>query len=79
MGTKITQYDRVLDHLKKNGKLSQKQAINLYGAYRLSAIIHVLRKDGYDISTNYKSGKNRFGDNVTWAEYKLEKGDKNEL
>lgn len=69
---KLTQYDRVLDHLLKNKKLSQKQAINLYGAYRLSAIIYNLRKDGYNISTNFKSGKNRFGDSVSWAEYKLE-------
>ena len=69
---KLTQYDRVLDHLKKNKKLSQKQAINLYGAYRLSAIIYNLRKDGYNITTNFKSGKNRFGDSVSWAEYKLE-------
>ena len=69
---KLTQYDRVLDHLLKNKKLSQKQAINLYGAYRRSAIIYNLRKDGYNISTNFKSGKNRFGDTVSWAEYKLE-------
>ncbi|MBQ2871617.1 DNA-binding protein [bacterium] len=69
---KLTQYDRVLDHLQRNGKLSQKQAIRLFGAYRLSAIIHRLRKDGYNISSNFKSGKNRFGDTVSWAEYKLE-------
>ena len=69
---KLTQYDRVLDHLQRNGKLSQKQAIRLFGAYRLSAIIHRLRKDGYNISSTFKSGKNRFGDAVSWAEYKLE-------
>jgi hypothetical protein len=69
---KLTQYDRVLDHLQRNGKLSQKQAIRLFGAYRLSAIIHRLRKDGYNISSTFKSGKNRFGDSVSWAEYKLE-------
>ena len=69
---KLTQYDRVLDHLARHKKLSQKQAINLYGCYRLSAVIYLLRKDGYNISTSYKSGKNRFGDTVSWAEYKLE-------
>ena len=69
---KLTQYDRVLDHLKRNKKLSQKQAINLYGAYRLSDIIYRMRKAGYKISTTFKSGKNRFGDSVSWAEYKLE-------
>ena len=69
---KLTQYDRVLDHLQRNGKLSQKQAIRLFSAYRLSAIIYRLRKDGYNISSTFKSGKNRFGDSVCWAEYKLE-------
>ena len=69
---KLTQYDRVLEHLQKNGKLSQKTAIRLFGAYRLSAIIYTLRKDGYNITTTFKTGKNRFGDNVSWAEYKLE-------
>lgn len=69
---KLTQYDRVLDHLQRNGKLSQKQAIRLFGAYRLSAIIYRLRKDGYNISSTFKTGKNRFGDSVSWAEYKLE-------
>ena len=69
---KLTQYDRVLQHLKRNGKLSQKQAINLYGCYRLSAVIYLLKKDGYKISSDFKSGKNRFGDIVSWAEYKLE-------
>ena len=69
---KLTQYDRVLDHLQRNGKLSQKTAIRLFSAYRLSAIIYRLRKDGYNISSTFKSGKNRFGDSVCWAEYKLE-------
>lgn len=74
----MTQDERVLEHLKKNGKISQKRAISLFGAYRLSAIIYRLRNAGWDISTTYKSGKNRFGDNVSWAEYKLEKGAQNE-
>lgn len=70
---KMTQYDRVLQHLQKNRKgLSQMQAIRLYGAYRLSAIIYNLRNDGYNISTTLKTTKNRYGDPVTYAIYKLE-------
>lgn len=70
----MTQYDRVLQHLQNNSKgLSQMQAVRLYGAYRLSAIIYDLRNNGYNISTTYKTSKNRFGDSVTYAIYKLEK------
>ena len=71
---RMTQYDRVLQHLQNNPKgLSQMQAVRLYGAYRLSAIIYDLRNNGYNITTNYKTSKNRFGDSVTYAIYKLEK------
>lgn len=70
---RMTQYDRVLEHLQKNPKgLSQMQAVRLYGAYRLSAIIYNLRNDGYNISTTFKTSKNRYGDPVTYAIYKLE-------
>jgi hypothetical protein len=66
----MTQDKRILEHLKTKGKISQKGAIRLYGAYRLSAIIHRLRKE-YEIETQFRSGKNRFGDSVSWAEYTL--------
>lgn len=75
----MTQYNRVLEHLRTKGKLTQKQAINLYGAYRLSAIIYDLRKQGYKIETDFKTSKNRFGDICTYAVYALEKEKRNEL
>ena len=69
----MTQYDRILEHLKTKGKITQKQAINLYGAYRLGAIIFLLRKDGYKITTTFKTTKNRFGDSCSYGVYTLEK------
>lgn len=63
--------ERVLEHLKTKGRLSQKGAIRLYSAYRLSAIIHRLRRRGYEIVTNIAKGTNRWGDKVHWGEYKL--------
>jgi hypothetical protein len=67
----MTQEERVLKHLFEKGKISQKGAIRLYSIYRLSARIYTLRKYGYNIETEYKTGKNRYGDKVTWAEYTL--------
>ena len=67
----MTQEERVLEHLKKNGKISQKSAIRLYSIYRLSARIYKLRNDGWNIETTYKTGKNKYGDSVSWAEYTL--------
>jgi hypothetical protein len=46
---KATQTSDILQHLKDGRRLTQKEAINMYGAYRLSSIIYSLRKQGYDI------------------------------
>jgi hypothetical protein len=44
-----TQTSDILQHLKDGRRLTQKEAINEYGAYRLSSIIYSLRKQGHDI------------------------------
>ena len=44
-----TQTSDILQHLKDGRRLTQKEAINEYGAYRLSGIIYALRKQGHDI------------------------------
>jgi len=76
-----TQTSDILQHLKDGRKLTQKEAINQYGAYRLSSIIYALRKQGHDIvsipldvPTRYKKedGTPRMANVV---EYKLD--DKN--
>lgn len=46
---KMTQEKAVLQHLKENGSITSWDAITLFGATRLSAIIYLLRKQGYNI------------------------------
>lgn len=46
-----SQIEAVLAHLKKHGNITSVQAIELFGATRLSAIIFVLRGRGYRIKT----------------------------
>lgn len=48
----ISQEKEVLKHLQINRTITSMEAINLYGATRLSAIIFNLRKKGYNIKTN---------------------------
>ena len=76
-----TQTSDILQHLKDGRKLTQKEAINEYGAYRLSSIIHSLRNQGHrieskplDVPTRYKKtdGTTR---NANIVEYKMIKGD----
>ena len=88
-----TQTSDILQHLKDGRKLTQKEAINEYGAYRFSAIIHSLRKQGYNIDsiplsvpTRYiaKDGKPRMANIVeyklddNWNNFKQEYVDKKE-
>lgn len=47
----MTKTAKVLEHLQNNKSITSMQAIQLYKATRLSAIIFNLRKRGYNIST----------------------------
>lgn len=66
-----SQAKEVLKHLQSGKTITSMEAINLFGATRLSAIIFDLRKAGFNIVTNNVIGKNRYGNPVSYAEYKL--------
>ena len=64
-----TKLYQVLNHLKYKGKLTQRQSVELYNDYRLSAKIHVLIHDyGHNITckmlpfTDYNGNKSRYGE-----------------
>lgn len=67
----LTQYDRILQHLKIKNKITSWESITEYGVTRLSAVIYMLRQDGYNITSEFKSAKNRYGDVVSFVEYTL--------
>ena len=67
----MTQEQRILQYLKEFGSITSWEAIKEFGATRLSAIIYNLRNKGYNITTSYKSAKNRYGDAVTYGIYEL--------
>ena len=70
----MTQNEMILSHLKEFGKINPMEAISIYGCMRLAARISELREqgrtDGFNIETNMVKANNRFGDTVTYAEYK---------
>lgn len=67
----MTQTEKVLRHLEKFGSITSWDAIMEYGITRLSAKIYELRKNGYIITSERQSAKNRFGENVNFAVYRL--------
>ena len=48
---KASKTQQIMTHLLKGKSLNQAQAARLFGAWRLSGIIFVLRKRGFEIET----------------------------
>lgn len=67
---KVTQRERVLAHMQVFGSITSWEAIREYGATRLSAIIFDLKKAGHEITDEYETAINRFGDPVSFKRYK---------
>ena len=70
---KKKQTDMILNYLQKHRGITQAQAIEKFGCYRLSGRIYDLRAEGYPIITERKAVKNRFGETCHVAEYRLVK------
>ena len=47
----MSQKSRILNHLKTGRAITQIEALNLFGCFRLASRIEELRSQGYDIKT----------------------------
>lgn len=68
MARTTTKSNEVLRHLKNNKTITSMEAIELYGATRLSAIIFNLRKH-YDIDMIWMDGIDRYGNSMRYGKY----------
>ena len=75
MNNTATQCDMVLAHMMEHGSISQLEAAQEYGCWRLAARISDLRKNGYAIKSQLVTKKNRMGRPVSYARYTLEEGE----
>lgn len=71
MTKRINKTQLVLDHLEKYGTITSLEAIELYGATRLSSIIYNLRKRGHKIVTEDMPFTDRFGTKSICGKYIL--------
>lgn len=67
----MTQKEMILQHLKRHGSITPKDAIDNYGIMRLGARIYDLKSEGYKIVTETEHGINRFGRPIAYARYLL--------
>lgn len=66
-----TKTAKVLTHLKEHKAITSWEAIQLYGATRLSAIIFNLRHRGYQIENAWLQGEDRYGNASRYVRYEL--------
>ena len=66
------QCERVLQYIKDFGSINPAQAFLDLGCYRLGARIWDPRHQGHQISRRMVTEKNRYGEAVSYAEYRLE-------
>jgi len=71
MKKKITQVEKVLNHLIKFGEITSWEAIQTYRITRLSDKIYLLRKKGFNITTIESSHINKEGEKTEFATYKF--------
>ena len=70
----LSQTKLVLQHLIEHGSITSYEAIKLFGATRLSAIIYILRHDyGHKITSHFEQVTTRYGHKTQIAVYKLER------
>lgn len=61
----------ILNHLRKYKGITSMQAFTVYGITRLSARIHDLREEGYEISMIWEYSTNQYGNQVRYGKYFL--------
>lgn len=73
---KTTQCERIIRHLLDYGSISSLEAITEYGILRLASRINDLKRNGVNIISETKTGKNRYGETTHYKVYKLAEEEK---
>lgn len=68
---KVTQCDKVLEYMRRFGSINKFEALADIGCKSLASRINDLRHQGIAIGRRMGYGKNRYGDDVRFAEYYL--------
>ena len=71
----MTQCEKILAYMQQFGSITPLEAVADLGCMRLAARIADLNDAGHAIGRRMKTSQNRFGQNVTYAEYYLEESE----
>lgn len=68
---KPTQCERIVQYMKDFGSITTLQAFTDLGCTRLASRVTDLKKQGYDIKSEFVSSKNRYDETVSYKKYYL--------
>lgn len=68
----MTQCEKILAHMRSRGSITSMEAMQEYGIMRLASRIGELREAGFAIAKQPIKGKNRYGEHISYATYRLE-------
>ena len=67
----LTQCERIMRHMRDYGSITSREAMEEYGIMRLASRITDLRAQGVNIVKETERGRNRYGEKISYARYKL--------
>lgn len=70
--SKPTQNQRILDYIAEFGSITQLEALRDLGVMRLASRISDLRRQGYNITSERETVKNKFKEKCYIKRYKLD-------
>ena len=72
-----TQCERIMEYIKAEGSITQHDALREFGCMRLASRVSELRKAGVPIVKTLEKSKNRYGEPISYARYRLEEENAN--
>lgn len=68
---KMSQSEMILNYIKENGSITQKDAYREFDCMRLAAQIFILKSQGYPIKSIIEKSRNRYGRTTCYSRYSL--------
>lgn len=67
-----SQCNKVLHFIETEGSITPLDALREFGCMRLASRVSDLKRKGYPITREMESTKNRYGETVRYARYRME-------
>lgn len=68
---KLSQNEKIIQYIEENGSISPLEALREFGCMRLASRISDLRKAGFPITSEMETTKNKKGETIRFARYRL--------